>query len=249
MGKVTLTEDQKAVLLKDTKDMFFAAKQLHDWVQSESLEQQMAGTLPSLIEFHLMSIAKVLNYESHLTKEHEQRHIEIRNANQRIRDLEKQLASSKPIEGLGEQLSLLKDLVYDWWKEEGFRHVSEVSFTSGGGMKVEFSFMLDTCRDALIDDAPVTNQQKKVKKLKRLVNTGFELVRESEDSSQWNVLDTQNNRRLLAEMLEKRFPSICISKIESWARGGKRNNDVWTIWRLEAYIQDLRDIPITEVQS
>jgi hypothetical protein len=243
---VVLNEDQKAMLLKDTKDLFFAAKQLHEWLEKGQLLKDMSAVLPSLIESHFVSISKALDYSSHLTKEHEERHIEIRRANQRAHDLEKQLASSKPIDGLAEQLEGLYRTVYDWWKDEGFRHISDVDFTSHGSMKVEFSFMLDTSSDVLFSDTPVTNAKNKVNKIKKLIEDGFELEKESENSRSWEVMDTPNNRRLLSVMLIKRFPSINISKIDSWAKGGKNNNEKWTIWRIEAYVHDLRDIPIKE---
>lgn len=243
MNTIKLNEDEKAVLLKDTKDLYFAAKQLHDWVKSDSLAQDMSNVLPSLIESQFVSIAKALNYESHLTQEHEQRYVEIRKANQKIHDLEQQLASSKPIDGLAEQLTGLRRIVYDWWKEEGFEHVSEIDFTGHGSMKAEFSFMISSGASSLLNDKPVTDAKNKANKIKQLIEKGFDLEPESENSRSWDVLDTPNNRRLLTDMLVKRFPSINIAKIDAWAKGGKNNNEKWTIWRLEAYIHDLRDIP------
>jgi hypothetical protein len=240
---IVLNEDQKVKLLKDTKDLFFAAKQLHDWLEKGTLAKDMSSVLPSLIESHFVSISNALDYESALVKEHEQRHVEIRRANQRARDLEQQLASSKPIDGLAEQLHGLERIVYDWWKEEGFNHISETTFTGHGSMRIEFSFMLDTHTSALIDDKPVTNVKKKANKINQLIERGFELEKEDENSRSWNVLDTSNNRRLLTEMIIDRFPSVNISKIDAWAKGGRNNNEKWTIWRLEAYIHDLRDIP------
>lgn len=235
-------EDQKVKLLKDTKDLYFAAKQLYDWIEKGQLAEDMSKVLPSLLESHFVSIAKTLDYESHLLEEHEQRYAEIRMANQRVRDLENQLASNKSIDGLKEQLYSLYRTVYDWWKEEGFRHISEAHFTEHGGMKIQFSFMLDTHMDTFLNDEPVTNSKNKANKIKQLIERGFELEKESEHSQSWLVIDTPNNRYLLTHMLINRFPSINISRIDSWAKGGKSNNEKWTIWRLEAYIHDLRDI-------
>ncbi|MBJ6362124.1 hypothetical protein JFN88_12685 [Paenibacillus sp. MAHUQ-46] len=243
MKAINLNEDQKAVLLKETKDLYFAAQQLHERIKEDKLAQDMSKTLPSLIESYFASIAKLLNYESHLTKEHEERYVEIRKANQRAQDLERQLASSKPIDGLAEQLEGLRKIVYDWWKEEGFRHVSEIGYTGHGSMKVEFSFMLSSGDSSLLCDNPVTDARNKAKKIQQLIDRGFDLEPESENSRSWDVLDTENNRRLLTNMLFQRFPSIVIAKIESWNKGRKIRSDKWTIWRLETYIHDLRDIP------
>lgn len=236
-------EDQKAVLLKDTKDLFFAAQQLHEWIKKEALSEGMAETLPSLIESHFVSIGKALNYESQLLKEHEQRYVEIRQANHRVRELEEQLASNKPVDGLQEQLRGLRDTIYNWWTGIGFAHVSEIEFSGWGSAVVQLSLSLDSSSSALLNDKPVSKKKSKLNKIQELVEKGFELVREDEHSNRWEVLDTLNNRQLLTKMIINRFPSVNISKMESWAKGGKKNNDTWTIWRMDIAIHNLQDIP------
>ncbi|MCP1133360.1 hypothetical protein NKT34_08665 [Paenibacillus polysaccharolyticus] len=141
--KVILNADEKAVAIKTLKDMFFAVKQLHDWIGEDNLTQEMAGILPSLIEGHFTDISKQLNYESLLTKKKEERHRRIREANGRIRELERQLGESKPIDGLKEQLHFLASTVSNWWSEHGFHHVSDEIFTEYGHYKARFCFMLD----------------------------------------------------------------------------------------------------------
>ncbi|KQN96917.1 hypothetical protein [Paenibacillus sp. Leaf72] len=237
-------EDQKAVLLKDTKALFFAAQQLHEWVKENKLSDNMAKTLPSLIESHFVSIGKALDYDSHLMKEHEERYVEIRRVNQQVRDLENQLASSKPIDGVQQQLRVLRDTIYNWWTEKGFAHVSEITFSGWGSAIVEFSLSLDASSNALLNDKPVSEKKRKLNKIQDLIDLGFELEKEKESGSSWNVLDTPNNRQILTNMIIGRFPSVSISKMESWAKGGSKNNDTWTIWRMVASIHDLRDIPL-----
>jgi len=123
--KFNFDDNKKVVLLKSLKDLTYASSQLNEWVKNDVLSIEMATTLPSLIESHFVDIAKQLNYESHLTKEKEARHVEIRKANETIRELKEKLGSQKPIDGLAEQLKYLYETVREWWNKEGFNHISE----------------------------------------------------------------------------------------------------------------------------
>lgn len=231
-----LTTDQKAVFLKTTKDMFFAVRQLHEWVEKDSLSKEMSGIIPSLIEGHFSDIAKQLGYESVLAKEKEERHLQIRNANQRIRELEKQLGEGKPIDGLKEQLKHLADIVSNWWNEYGFHHVSDEEFTEYGQYKARFCFMLDHI--SMFSDTPVTDKKNNKDRLKQLSDEGWDIVYEKNGRSP-ELLDNDNNRKRLIELIEGRFPSAKVVRTRnhySYKNGEYKFRDV------EVYIYDLRDI-------
>lgn len=171
--KIILNPDQKAVALKILKDMFFAVKQLHDWISGDELTQEMAGILLNLIEGHFSDISKQLNYESVLTKDKEERHQQIREANTRIRKLEKQLGESKPMDGLKEQLQFLASTVSNWWNKYGFHHVSEESFTEYGHYTAKFCFMLDHI--STFSDTPVTDKRTWQERIQELTAEGWAL--------------------------------------------------------------------------
>nr|WP_245916859.1 hypothetical protein [Bacillus fungorum] len=158
--KLELNEDQKAVLLKALKDIHFANAQLREWVSEDSLSVEMSKTLPSLIESYFSEAAKVLNYESHLLEEKEKRYAEIKKANQTIHELQDKLGSDKPVEGLKEQLKHLSEVVSGWWNTEGFNHVHDTKYYPYGGMRVEFSFMLEHYRS--FSKTPVTDKRSRV---------------------------------------------------------------------------------------
>jgi hypothetical protein len=236
-----LNDDQKALLLKSTKDLHFVNGQLHEWVKKDTLTEGMSTTLPSLIEGHFTDIAKLLSYESHLTKEKEKRHKEIRNANMRIRELEQQLASTKPVDGLKEQLKYLVDIVRSWWNEEGFNFVTEERFMPSGALRVEFSFMLEMRRSSF-SDTPETDKRDSKQHIERLRSMGFEFCDfETGRSEKLRLIDNQVNRDLLTKMLRNRFPSLEIVKWDN--RSSFKNSDIFTIWHVDAIIYDLNDIP------
>lgn len=237
--KVSLSEDQKSVLLKSTKDLYFAAQQLHQWVEKGGLTKEMGGILPSLIESHFVDIAKNLDYASHLTKEKEERHAKIRNANQRIRELEEKIGSSKPVDGLKEQLQHMRDTVYQWWGQEGFVHLSEDSFTPYGGFRATFSFMLDH-RNGRYSDTPETDKRNRGEHIEHLRNLGFLFHDAAKDRyEKLSLLHVPENVTLLQKLLTERFPSAEIHTVRNHA---DRNSSEFIIRDFEATIYDLSDI-------
>ncbi|WP_019156919.1 hypothetical protein [Robertmurraya massiliosenegalensis] len=236
---VVFSEDEKAVLLKALKDIHFANGQLHEWVKKESLTEEMAKTLPSLIENYFSEAAKVLNYKSHLLEEKEERYVEIRRANQRIRELEEKLGSSRTIDGLGEQLEFLRDKVSKWWNTEGFNHVSEERFTPYGNLRLEFCFMLD--HYGMYSKTPVSDKRNREEHIQHLRDMGFDFADfEKSRSEKLDLIDNQNNRTLLTKMLKNRFPSLEIHKWDN--RSSHSNRDIFVIWHVDAIIRDLADI-------
>lgn len=233
---IVLNADQKATFLKTTKDMFFAVKQLHEWVQDDSLTEDMAGILPNLIEGHFCDIAKQLDFQSVLTKEKEERHKQIREANRRIHDLERQLGEMKALDGLPHQLKHLANTVSDWWDKYGFHHVSDEYFTEYGFYKARFCFMLDyisTC-----SETPVTDEENKRNRLQKLSEEGYDIVYGRNGRSP-KLLDNDNNRTRIVELIKGRFPSAVVYKIDNHF---DRSGGYFTIRDMEVYIYELSDI-------
>lgn len=235
-AKVIFNPDQKAVALKTLKDMFFAVKQLRDWISEDNLSQEMAGILPQLIEGHFTDISKLLNYESVLTKEKEERHQRIREANRRIRELEKQLGDNKPIDGLKEQLQLLASRVSSWWNKYGFYHVSDVVFTEYGLYKARFCFMLDHLYT--FSETPVTDKKNRKQRVQELIEEGWDIYYEEGGRSP-KLVDNDNNRSRLVKLIQTRFPSAKIVRTRNWCTD---NEDVFVYRDIEVYIYNLHDI-------
>lgn len=233
-----LSPDDKEILLKSSNDLFFAAQELHKRMSGGKLTLDMKDTLASLIESHFIEIAKILDYTSHLTLEHEQRFVDIRNANGRIRELEVMLADSKPIDGLKEQLQRLYETVREWWNKDGFHHVGEFEFGSYGSAKMEFNFMLD--HSSMFSNTPASDRVSKAQYLEKLLAQGYDIRNIKGDGL--SVIDCENNRQLLSSLLKQRFPSIKISRFNNWCVG--EEDDIFALRSIEAYIYDLKDIPL-----
>ncbi|WP_339248141.1 hypothetical protein NST58_12900 [Paenibacillus sp. FSL R10-2796] len=241
---VTFNPDEKAVVLKSTKDLFFAAKQLHEWITADDLSEEMAGILPSLIESHFGDIAKQLGYESVLTKEKEERYCEIRQANERIHELEKQMGASRPVDGLQQQLTHLTSTVSKWWKVHGFRHVSDAGFTEYGFYKANFCFMLGYM-GSTFSDTPETDKVQHKSRLEQMQEEGWEIEFDKRGNDP-HLIDNDSNRAKLIELIESRFPSAKIVRTRnhySDRRGRYEFRDI------EVYIYDIHDITEKAVEN
>ncbi|MFV5894484.1 MULTISPECIES: hypothetical protein [Bacillus cereus group] len=232
---VVLNADQKAVALKGLKDLFFAAKQMHEWLSEDTLTEEMKGTLISLSECHISDVAKATNYESNLAKERAERHVDIRNANIRIRELEQQMANMKPIDGLKEQLAGLTRKVDEWWDELGFNYISEMSFSKWGGLDIKFGFQLGRLSRSF-SSTPVSDKEEDEDKIQQLCNKGFIFTEEDREA---HLADNDTNKQLLVQLLEERFPSIQITGMETWS--GRRNREAH-IRYVTAYLGELHEI-------
>lgn len=236
-AKVVLNPDQKAVALKTLQDMLLAVKQLHEWIGGDELTKEMAGILPSLIESHFSEVAKVMDYSSKLTNEKEERHQEIRRANARIHELEKQLGEQRSVDGLSEQLEHLGRIISDWWDEHGFYHVSEASFTRSGIFTAKFSFMLEYLNS--YSRTPETDKRNRKQRLKELEEEGWDIVYEEGGRSP-KLVENDNNRSRLVRLIKSRFPSAKIVRSRNWCTD---DENVFVYRDIEVYIYKLHDIP------
>ena len=123
---VTLDEDQKAVALIELQELHRVASYLYESVKKDQLTEEMRRVLCSLCEAHTTRAAEILGYDLDLTEEREKRYVEIRTANMRIHELEKQLGCCDITNVVPKKLQLLSRLIRDWWGMEGFGYVSDI---------------------------------------------------------------------------------------------------------------------------
>ena len=236
---VNLTDDQKAVLIKIIGEVGFMIANLRDWVNNDSLTKNMQVAIPSLLESNLTQLFKVLDYDSTLARERDGRFTAIKAANQKVKDLQEQLASLKPIDGLSEQLRQLQQKVYGWWKHEGLGHVSDFVFTEGGYVRCTLNCTLHRGYSSLVfSDTPISDEAKQADHVVQLKALGLEFQAKSDNYLQ--VLDTAENRKIIQHLLEARFPSVLITKYHGWH--GDNTNDVYLLDEVEVYIYNLGEI-------
>lgn len=234
---VVLSEADKSALIGAIKNLSSANKVIYDLVEEGTLTEEMSGVMVACLEGYFVDIAKNLKYESKLLADEKMRHIRIRKANQKVRELQEKLGLSKPLDGVPELLTRLNDTVSDWWDIEGFHYVNNQSFTPYGKLNLTFNFMLDGRDKAESRDGYRSNSEH----FKHLCDMGFEFDgSEKRKLSGENLLDNQKNRTLLIAMIRGRFPSVRINNIENHRCGEKP--DAFFIRSINATICNLNDI-------
>jgi hypothetical protein len=230
---VVLNEDDKAVSMKELSDLFFAAKQMHDWIKEDALTEEMKDTLFSLIESHTAHAAKTLGYDSNAAREIDKRFTDIRKANQTIHELEKKLADNSPVSGLKELLYAMHSALYKWWGLQGFNLVTDDEF---GGYGYKGRFCLSLHHISFMSRKPVTDKLEKKNRLEQMIEEGYELV---EEDKEYTLLDTPVNRAKITAIVKSKFPSMDIFKWNNWCLHKKEG---FQLRDFEAYIRDLSDL-------
>ncbi|PIE91726.1 hypothetical protein CO726_30610 [Bacillus fungorum] len=242
---VVLDKDAKAVVTKELESLFFAAKQMYDWVKTDSLTEEMKETLLNLSEHHIAKVSNKVKYNSLSAANLEEKHAAVREANGRIRDLEEKIANMLPIDGLKEQLEKLSRTIDHWWDDLGFNYVREIQYTKYGNILIEFGFSLDPSFSSRYSDSPLSDAELQQRMIDDLKERGFDFYEEGRRD--YELIDNDNNRNLLIELLEERFPSMRLREFTNMA--ATKDHRILRLRGVKIIISDLNDILKEENQT
>jgi len=231
---VVLSEDNKAVALRNLNQLYHAVGDMYNRVKNNQLNENMRDTLFFLFEDYVSEASKAIGYDSEATKRIDERYADIRKANNTIRELEEKLANNTQVDGMTKLMSAMHMAVYDWWKKQGFNLVTDDSF---GFYGYKARFCLDTRSISFIARNPVTQKSNNKSKLEQMIENGFEFVLESED--EYVLLDTENNRQKITNLVKSKFPSLDIFCWKNWRI---HNSDKFRLRDFECYIRNLSEL-------
>lgn len=215
-----LTNSQKELIFKNLQKGRFTSANLEKKIEEGKLDENMKNTLCSLMESYLVDVLKEMDYDSHLAKQHDSRYTEIRKANQQINDLREQLSSKNPISGFKEQFTLIQDTIREWWRKEGFVYVEEVNVIYYGVLSVKFGFQL-SMRSSMFSKDPEGDRADDVRHRQALRDRGFKFADHAKDEIyRKELLATDNNKELLLELIQQRFPSFSVSEFDTYEVNG-----------------------------
>lgn len=242
--KVVLNADEKEVALKTIKEANFAIQQLYNWLNGDSLTVETKETLLSLVDYKVSDIGQVLGVDTKSNEKIEKKHAEIRQANLKIRELEEKIGKNSPIEGLKEQLKALSELVQAWWKKDGFGYIREMNFTQYGRFEAELSISFHSF-SSTFSKTPASDRKTKKEWIQSLKDKGYQLY-QNENGSDIELIDCPENRKLIEDEIESRFPSALV---ESWEVRRILNapGRVYEIVSIKMDIQDLKEIKALEL--
>lgn len=232
---VTLNEDQAAVAQRLLRDIHMGAGTIiRVLADGEKLQVELARNVLSVTEYRMAELGKLLDIPTKSAEEVERRHADLRRANMRVRELESMLGQSQTPAVALMTLRGITEQVYNWWRLEGFGHVSEEAFTQYG-MKVKFSCHLFGNFRLLDSDTPVSDEELREQWHAELRQRGFEF---SESESEMKLLDNDSNRRLLCALFATRLPSSQVTNITNW----HTRKDGFVMRDIEVYIRNLDEI-------
>lgn len=238
---VILDADTKEYTLENLKKVYSALSHLYGQIKGDRVERSLVNAVLGLSESIISDIGKRLDYNGTLQKEMEKRYGEIRKANLRIRELEEMVGSSKPIDGLKEQVKYLCENVEKFWQEQGFgRYIREFQITKYGGIDLKLSFGFDTMSSLFHDEKPVSRKEELAERIKSVQERGFELVR-PKNESHYEMKDCDSNKAKLVEIIMNRFPSAKITKFQIRNHGGC-DTELFVISEIEVYIRNMHEL-------
>jgi len=197
---VELTSEQKGTVTQKVTNAIGALKFIHELVERDELKVQNRFSVIRSVEMYLQELATTLGYDSDLKKEAQDRSADIRSANQEIRRLEALVGSERGLDGIAEKLSLLNQNFQDYWRKimgMGIVYSHPGNSEKPGGWSgsygtTEFFARLST----MIDNTGEGDV------------LGLEIAQNHPA-----VLDTPQNRQLIEDALQEKYPSL---EIKSW---------------------------------
>lgn len=235
---IKLNEDKSALAKKYIGEISSALGMIaHELNDKSTLEIDLITNCMKVTEFNLNDLCKTLGVETNGTDEINERYRLLREANQRVRDLEMQIGQSQTPEVIQSGIKALSKKIEDWWDFEGFGHTGKFRFHSYG-LEGQFNLSLYGNFSLTMSKTPVSDKERKFLWYESLKNRGFELVME-EGERDPSLKDSDQNRKCIIDLFEGRMPSAEITGFESKGRKGQ-----FALRDVNVFIRNYEDIQL-----
>jgi hypothetical protein len=217
--KLILTSDNKTFLNKDITNTIHSLHYLLDLVNKEEITNTMAKTLISSFEYSIYDLNEVLQLESLINEEKDQRLLDIRTANQKIRSLENKLSklSSNNIspEYVSDVIKNIRDTLTDKLRKKDGNGISGIiNINIKSEYQVEIEYVPMFTYSSSFSKTPETDKKNFNIWIDKLKKEGFEF---SKTDNMYLEL-TDNNIQLLEKKIEEVLPTMRFTKLKNWNR-------------------------------
>ena len=206
-----LSGEEKEEVIKKLNDEISCLLFFRDLIQEEKAVVTNVWTCLGLNESYHADLSKIVGYDSILAKEKEKRYKEIREKNEKIRKLTEQRGKEVTPEAIQGALSRYEDIFRAWYNNEGFNYAS-ISNLSAYGMTAELTSEMNFKNSAKYD----YNNDEINKKIwtensgtEEKINNGWDIYKSQFHAE---LLDTENNKKRINELLLSYFPNTRIFK-------------------------------------
>lgn len=236
---VKLDKDSKAVCLNALKDINSQLGFMYELINKDNLSEEMRDTLSNLFEYRMADIAKKTGYDSLSAKVLKEKHKAVREANAKIHELERKLGSEDLTDKIAAQIKYLTNLVDKWWDIEGFNYIREMYFRKYGMLEIELGFSFNDF-SSRYSDKPITSKEKHKSWIEEVKERGFKIITRKGDGAM--LIDCEDNRKMLIDMIKNRFPSVEILQFENYNVSRKSQSELFEIRGLKILIRNIREI-------
>ena len=234
---VVLDEDQSAVVQRELKEMMSALHYLTQlMVPGKAIDRELVYNILYVSEARLAQVGAATGVETDSAAERERRHAGIRTANERVRELERQLGGESTAEQTAQSVALLTRKLNGWWRHEGLGHVRSAVVDSCGHMSVVLSCMLFGSTALTNSDTPVSDKARREAWLASLTERGFVLHPGS--GSVGNLVDCDSSRNALVSLVRAAIPSARFQGTESQTS----RKETLVLREIRFYVTNLEDI-------
>jgi len=211
---VVLDEDQSAVAQRELKEMMSALHYLTQMiVPGKPVDRGLLHSILYVSESRLAEIGTLTGVETDSAADRERRHAGIRAANERVRELERQLGGTMTAEQTAQSVTLLTRKLNAWWRNEGLGHVRSTVIDQCGHMSIALSCMLFGNTQLMHSSTPVSDKANREAWLESLKARGFVLHAGSGNIG--HVVDCDASRKALVAMVTRAIPSARFQGTES----------------------------------
>lgn len=217
MCELTLTPDAKAVASRELRKLLTVAAELTRQVEgSDAMQLEHIQNLLGLAEFHFADAAKAIGVSSQSANTVAMRSEMLREARQRIQELEAFAADTSGAAHVREGVKTLSEKLSHWWRKEGLGYARDIVFADNHcvvklGCSLSGDFLL------MYSDTPVSDKERLAQWHAALSQAGLVLSPDGR-SSEPDVIDCDQSREALTALIKKRLPTARIWSFECRTR-------------------------------
>lgn len=247
--KIILNENEKKVSLRETRNAVHSLSTLHDFIRNNNLTIEMRETLMSLTDSYVKEIKEIINFTGNPTERIQSLNKSTHELkNKEIQELKDALKKQHTIVGLTSNIKLMFEKIEKWWDIEGFEYIKEKNISSKGYVQLTLGFLLDSF-SLEYSKTPVSDEEELKTKVAYLQEKGFVFASKTSGNG-YELLDTDNNRLLLEQLIKETFPSAKLYSVRNHYRENRRNNESFFVIRyVELVIYDLNDIEQLKIEE
>lgn len=217
MSKLEVFQDESPLLLsgKEKEEVIKKINEeiscllfFRDLIQEEKAVVTNVWTCLGLNESYHLDLSRMVGYDSILAKEKEERHKKIREKNEEIRKLTEQRGKEVTPEAIQGALRRYEDIFRAWYDNEGFRYAS-ISNLSAYGMTAELTSEMNFRDSEKYDDEIYKKIWTENSGTEEKIDDGWDIYKSQFHAE---LLDTENNKKRINELLLRCFPNTRIFK-------------------------------------